>query len=315
VAVERVHQLSPSQPFAATDFESYPMMLHTDAAELIDCECTPEHLSISERWSILAAAYRLAGDTQLNQSYGPRERHRYDLFHAADKEQAPLVVYIHGGHWQGGDRRDYSFVARELNANGITVAIPSYSLCPVASVMEIADEIQLCLATLWKRSKKRPTVVGHSAGGHLAAEMLARDWRRFAGVPGDLVRTGYAMSGIFDLGPLIRTDLNEVLGLTPGTARAVSPLFRPPPPRGRRFVAAVGTDEDEELLRQGRAIAANWSKVGIEASCEVVAGTNHLTIIDELITPDSSILNQIVALARKQHEAVHGGDPRSDGRV
>jgi arylformamidase len=302
VAVERVQQLKPNQhTLGATGFESYPMMLHTAAAELTDRECVAENLSISERWSILAAAYRLAGDTQLNQPYGPRERQRYDLFHAADKERAPLVVYIHGGHWQRGDRRDYSFVARELNANGITVAIPSYSLCPAASVMEIADEIQLCLAALWKRSKKRPTVIGHSAGGHLAAEMLARDWRRFAGVPADLVRTGYAMSGIFDLVPLTRTDLNEVLGLTPGIARAASPLFRPPPPQGRRFVAAVGTDEEEELLRQGRAIAENWGKVGIDASCEVVSGANHLTIIDELITPGSSMLTQIVALARNGH--------------
>ena len=51
--------------------------------------------------------------------------------------------------------------------------------------MEIGDEIQLCLAALWKRTKKRPTVIGHSAGGHLTAEMLARDWIGFAGVPAD----------------------------------------------------------------------------------------------------------------------------------
>ena len=107
-------------------------------------------------------------------------------------------------------------------------------------------------------TKKRPTVIGHSAGGYLAAEVLARDWSRFAGVPVDLVRAGYAMSGLFDLAPLIGTDLNEALGLTPGTARAASPLFRPPPPKGRRFVAAVGSDEGEELVHQSRTIAENW---------------------------------------------------------
>ncbi len=79
-------------------------------------------------------------------------------------------------------------MARELNAHGITVAIPSYSLCPAVSVMEIGDEIQQCLAALWKQTKKRPVVVGHSAGGHLTAEMLARDWSGFSGVPADLVR-------------------------------------------------------------------------------------------------------------------------------
>jgi arylformamidase len=261
----------------------------------------PGYVEIAERWSLLAAAYRLAGETQMDRAYGTRERQRYDIFHAAG-DDAPLVVYIHGGYWQRGDRKEYSFVARELNANGITVAIPSYSLCPAVSVMEIGDEIQQCLAALWRQTKKRPVVVGHSAGGQLTAEMLARDWGGFPGVPADLVHRGYAISGVFDLAPLINTSLNEAIGLTSGTARAASPLFRPPPPKGRRLIAAVGGDESEEFLRQSRAIAEGWSKVGVDATCEVIAGTNHFTIVDELVRPGSRVLAQIVELAR-------GGEP------
>jgi arylformamidase len=257
----------------------------------------PEYPEIVERWSMLAAAYRLAGNTELNQAYGAGERHRYDLFHA-DAKDAPLVVYIHGGYWQRGDRKDYSFVARELNAAGVTVAIPSYTLCPKVSVMEIGDEMQGCMAALWKKLGKRPTVVGHSAGGHLTAEMMARSWGGFPGVPADLVRCGYAISGLFDLAPLIGTSLNDALHLSKGTARAASPLFRPPSPKGRHLVAAVGGDESSEFLRQSREIAAGWSKVGIEATCEVVADTNHFTVVDELIRPRSPMLNGIVALAQ-----------------
>jgi len=255
-----------------------------------------------ERWEMLAMAYRLAADTMLNQPYGSGERHRFDLFRAADND-APVVAFIHGGYWQHGDRKNYSFVARELNAKGITVAIPSYRLCPAVSVMEIGDEIQRCLAVLWEHTHKRPTVVGHSAGGHLAAEMMARDWTGFPGVPGDLVRTAYAISGVFDLTSLVGTSLNKALSLTAGTARAASPLFRPPSPKGRRFVAAVGSEETEELLSQSRRIAANWSAVGIHARCEVVTGADHFTIIDELITPGSSILTQLVTLAHEERAA------------
>jgi arylformamidase len=267
-------------------------------AEYNNRKRVPEYPEIAERWALLAAAYRLAGDTELNQPYGSRERQRYDLFHAA-AEDAPLVVYIHGGYWQRGDRKDYSFVARELNANGITVAIPSYTLCPAVSVMEISDEIQQCLAALWKKLKRPPMVVGHSAGGHLTAEMLARNFGGFAGVPSDLVRSGYAISGVFDLAPLMGTSLNEALGLTKGTARVASPLFRPPSPKGRRLVAAVGGEESAEFLRQSRELAESWSKVGIAAQCEVIAGTNHFTVVDELIRPGSAMLTQIVAMARE----------------
>jgi arylformamidase len=259
----------------------------------------PEYAEIAERWSLLSSAYRLAGNTELNQPYGSRERHRYDLFHA-EAEGAPLVVYIHGGYWQRGDRKDYSFVARELNAAGVTVAIPSYTLSPAVSVMEISDEMQACMAALWKKTRKRPMVVGHSAGGHLTAEMLARSWSGHPGVPSDLVRYGYAISGVFNLAPLIGTSLNEALGLTSGTARAASPLFRPPSAKGRRLVAAVGGEESGEFLRQSRELAGSWSKVGLDASCEVIAGANHFTVVDELIRPDSGMLKRIVVMA---HEA------------
>jgi arylformamidase len=261
----------------------------------------PEHAEIAERWALLSSAYRLAGNTELNQPYGTRERQRYDLFHA-EAAGAPLVVYIHGGYWQRGDRRDYSFVARELNAAGISVAIPSYTLCPAVSVMEIADEMQACMTALWKKTGKRPMVIGHSAGGHLTAEMVARTWSH-AGVPADLVRYGYAISGVFDLAPLIGTSLNEALGLTAGTARAASPIFRPPPPKGRRLVAGVGGDESGEFLRQSRALADSWSKVGLDATAEVIPGTNHFTVVDELVRPDSAMLRQIVQMA---HEADAG---------
>jgi arylformamidase len=271
-------------------------------AEYNNRKRVPEFPEIAERWSMLAAAYRLAGTTELDQPYGQRERQRYDLFHATVAD-APLVVYVHGGYWQRGDRKDYSFIARELNAAGVTVAIPSYTLSPAVSVMEIGDEIQHCLAALWKKTGKRPTVVGHSAGGQLTAEMMARGWSGFAGVPADLVRCGYAISGVFDLAPLMGTSLNEALGLTKGTARAASPLFRPPPPKGRRLVAAVGGEESGEFLRQSREIADNWSKVGINATCEVIAGANHFTVLEELLRPDSTMLKRIVLMA---HEADAG---------
>ncbi len=55
-----------------------------------------------------------------------------------------------------------------------------------------------------------------------------------------------------------------------------------------------------EFLRQSRAIAEGWSKVGVDATCVVIDGTNHFTIVDELIRPDSALLAQIVALAHEE---------------
>jgi arylformamidase len=253
---------------------------------------------IMERWLMLSAAYRLANAPESDRPYGPRERQRYDLF-VASTGSAPLVVYIHGGYWQRGDRKDYSFVARELNANGISVAIPSYSLCPAASVLEIIDEMEMCLVALWKKLRRRPVVVGHSAGAHLAAAVLAKDWSGVAGVPPDLVRAAYGLSGVYDLAPLIGTSINEALGLSAGVARAASPMFRPAPPKGRQFVAAVGGDESAEFLRQSRDIARSWEQAGLRTQSIVMADTNHFTIVEELTRAHSPMLARIVELARE----------------
>jgi len=258
----------------------------------------PEYVDISARWLLASRDYRSTKQgAQLDIAYGPGERHRYDLFPAA-ADPAPLLVYIHGGYWQRGDRTEYAFLARELNAAGITVALPSYSLCPAVSVMDIVAELRSFLAALWRRTRIYPLVIGHSAGGHLTAAMLASDWSSIAGVPADLVRAGYAISGVFDLPPLVGTSLNDALRLSPEAACAASPLFWPAPPKARVFAAAVGGLESEEFLRQSRAIARSWRQAGVTAEDVVVANTNHFTIVDELTRPTSPMFKSLAALAR-----------------
>ena len=256
----------------------------------------PEHAKINARWQSASAAYRRSARARLDQSYGSGERHRYDLFFAGDAN-APQVVYIHGGYWQRGDREDYAFLAQALNARGLDVALPSYSLCPAVSVMDIVAELRSFLAALWKGTGKHALLTGHSAGGHLTAAMLATDWSQVAGVPADLVRCGVAISGLFDLPPLVPTSLNEALGLDAARARAASPMFWPPP-TGRTLVAAVGGAESAEFLRQSRDIVATWNSAGVRCQYLEVPGTNHFTVVAALLDPDSALSGKVAALAR-----------------
>jgi len=257
----------------------------------------PEYRDIVARWQATSAADRLTARTDLDQPYGPGERQRYDLFHAGERS-APLVVYIHGGYWQMGGRQDMSFVTRAFNAAGIDVAVPSYSLCPAVSVMQIVEELRRCLAVLWAATNKRPVVVGHSAGGHLTAAMLASEWRTVPGAPVDLVRAGCALSGVFELAPLVATTMNAATRLDHTAAAEASPLLWPPPPPGRVLVAAVGSEETSEFHRQSRALTEVWAKAGLATEYLSIAGANHFTIVDELTRPDSALFRRVVALTR-----------------
>lgn len=270
-------------------------------AEYNNRQRVPDHVEVNAPWLEVAKAYRSSADAELDLRYGPAERNVFDLFHPASGAQdAPLAVYIHGGYWQRGHHHDNAWVARELNKRGVAVALPSYTLGPAIPVMGIVEEMRAFLAALWRKTGKRPVVCGHSAGGHLAAAMMATDWSRVSGVPHDLVRTAYAISGVFDVAPLVGTSLNEALGLTIDTAKAASPILWPAPKIAHGFfVAAVGGDESSEFLRQSLDIAHTWSQAGLVAECVVVPRTNHFTIVHELGRPGGAMLERVVAMARQ----------------
>lgn len=255
----------------------------------------PEHPTIMAGWARDAAAYREhAGRRLQSLAYGAGERQRIDLF-APEREAAGTVVFIHGGYWQALDRSSFSHLARGLNTHGMAVALPGYDLCPAVRVGEIVDQIRAaCLAL---RDRGPLVVAGHSAGGHLAACSLATDWTALGG-PEGLVPAAYAISGLFDLKPLVPTSVNGALRLDNGEAEALSPLLWTPP-AGRVLDAVVGGDESSEYLRQSRTIAERWGKAGVETRYEALLGTNHFTVIAPLGDPASPMTARIAELVRR----------------
>lgn len=256
----------------------------------------PDSPAIAARWQASSAVYRSSVRAELDLAYGTHERQRYDLFHAGTGAPTAVAVYIHGGYWQRGDRKDYSFVSRELNALGVAVALPSYRLCPEVRIDDIIEDMRAFHLALWERTRIRPVVTGHSAGGHLAACMLSTDWAS-RGAPAGLARAGYALSGVFEVAPLIHTTINDPLRLDTDSARTVSPILWPSPPPDRRFTAAVGGAESAEFQRQSLDITAHWSKAGLTADCVVIPGADHFTIVDELARRGSAMSVRIAELA------------------
>ena len=263
----------------------------------------PEHAAIFERWQKEAAAYREEAAREkraaLGLSYGPSPRQLLDIFAAKDASNAPLALFIHGGYWRSLEPRIFSHMARGLNARGIDVAVAGYDLCPQVSIGEIIDQMRQAALFLHRRFSKRITVYGHSAGGHLAACMLATDWTTLdPKVPADLVRAAYAISGVFDLAPLLGISINQDLRLDEKQARDASPIFWPPP-TGGVLDAVVGGLESSEFLRQSHIIAEAWRQSGAETRYKAVPGANHFTVIDPLSDPASKMVERLVALCRR----------------
>ena len=258
----------------------------------------PEHVDIFARWHRDAEAYRQASPkAELGLAYGPSERQFLDIF-PAKNDSAPLALFIHGGWWRGLHPREFSHAAAGPNAHGVTVAIAGYDLCPAVSIATITEQMRAACLFLWRKYHQRIMVFGHSAGGHLAACMLATEWKALdATAPNDLVPAAYAISGVFDLLPLIHVSQNADLKLDDTSARANSPILWHVP-ADRTLDCVVGGIESAEFLRQSRDMADNWGARGAATRYEEIPGANHFTVVDPLADAQSKMTERIVELAK-----------------
>lgn len=260
----------------------------------------PEHPAIIASWASDAAAFRAARpDAETGCRYGDTPRQTLDLFPGGGTGLP--VLFIHGGYWQGLDPSFFSHMARGLNARGMDVAVMGYDLCPQVTVADIVDQSRRAVIALVQRWQRPVVVTGHSAGGHLAACLAATNWTLTApSLPVAPVAAGLAISGLFELEPLLPTSVNDKLGLMPDSARALSPRLWSPPQTGFAFDAWVGGEESDEYLRQSRGIAAVWGAQGVATHYVEVAGANHFTVIAGMAEPDSPLVGRLAELASRQ---------------
>jgi arylformamidase len=252
----------------------------------------PEHESVRAGWAEASARAKAKFDWQADVRYGPAARQVLDYF-PARAASAPLLVFIHGGYWRSNDKANYGFIAEPVIEAGGALANINYGLAPDTGMGEIIEQVRTSILWLYGNIvNERIHVAGHSAGGHLAAELLATDWPAY-GAPVDIVRSITAISGVFDLAPLIETSINVELGLDQATARKFSPLFHPPP-AGATLTVAVGDGETEEFLRQSRSYAAACRAAGCGCELEILADANHYTILNQLSDADAPLTRDIL---------------------
>ncbi len=248
----------------------------------------PEFAQRLEQWLQRSSQQQSLSECRLDLAYGPGLRDRFD-FYACGERHGPLLIYIHGGYWQAGDKSQYGFISEGPRASGFNVAILNYDLCPQVNFEDIPKQLTQALIHLFSQAEElgfdqeQIILSGHSAGGHLTALLLAADFSQHGSqLPASLFKAGISISGVFDLIPLIPTSINTALGLDENRARSLSPIHMQPASTAP-LLAAVGGDESEEFLRQSEAMSAAWNHNGrMQGQYLEIADCNHFTIVEQL---------------------------------
>ena len=232
-----------------------------------------------------SAARRAEAGNTLDVPYGPKERNKVDFYpgHGA-AEGAPCCVHVHGGYWQRNEREAFAVLGDGIRAHGWNYAVPGYTLTPEATMTELVGELRTALDFIKERVTGPLVLTGWSAGGHLTAVLLGHA----------AVHAGLAISGVFELGPIRDTYLNEKARITEAEADMLSPMRQAVVPKPLSL--AYGSAELPPLVGDSRAL--HWKRSDAHAAGSLIPGPgqDHFTILHGLRTPDGLLTRALLDL-------------------
>lgn len=237
-------------------------------------------------WEQRSSDMRRRYSAHLDLRYGPRERNRIDFLKAA--ENAPTLLFVHGGYWQHRAKEVFTLFAEGPMAHGINVALIGYTLAPDATLDQIVAEIHAGIDYLAGQLPSLGAddhgivVSGWSAGGHLASMALSHP----------KVRAGLGISGIYDLEPIRHSYLNVKLGLDEPMSQRNSPMAQAGGAM-KPLSLVVGHAELLQLRKQTADFAAHRARYGLPVTYEEIPGANHFTIMNEMTSPSGRITTLI----------------------
>ena len=230
--------------------------------------------------------------------YDPHSSEKLDLYRAG--AGTPVFLWIHGGYWRALSKEDNAFAATGLLERGVSVAVLDYSLAPRVTLDEIVRQVRAAVAWLHSHAAalgvdtSKVHVGGSSAGGHLAGMLLAQDWQQTLGLPPDVIGVALALSGLFDVEPLVDTKINSWMAMDGAAARRNSPIRMIPTRSAAHLIASVGGRETAEFKRQTAEYAAAFAEAG-RAEVAQMPDHNHFDIALSIREADGLLCRKLAA--------------------
>lgn len=219
-------------------------------------------------------------------AYGRDPLQRFDFFRATGAS-APLVIFVHGGGWKRGDKRNATgqHKAPHYREQGYAFASVNYRLVPAATVEQQAQDVADAIALMVRDAARlgidrtRIVLMGHSAGAHLVA-LVGTDesYLRKAGLPSDALRGVIPLDGaaydvprqIAEGGRLMHDTYVQAFGEDPSRQRALSPTAHAAAPNAPAFLILHVQRDDGTA--QSRALGDALRRAGTPATVQGFAG-------------------------------------------
>jgi arylformamidase len=221
-------------------------------------------------------------------SYGSDSMQRLDFYRAKNVSgAAPLVIFVHGGGWKGGDKRNATGSDKVTHYTGLGYHMASinYRLVPNATVEQQSADIAAAIAYLLKNREKlgidtsRVVLMGHSAGAHLSA-LVGSDpqYLRGAGLDVDVLSGVISIDGaaydvpaqMSDGAKIMQDTYVQAFGTDPERQKALSPFHQAQGPNAPAFLILHADRDDGK--RQSEALARALREAGTTTQLNAFQG-------------------------------------------
>jgi arylformamidase len=255
---------------------------------------------------LTAATLAGAASAPTEFAYGAAPLQKLDFWHAATGQSAPLIVFVHGGSWERGDKASATGMQKVAHwtGEGFAFASVNYRLVPGATAEQQATDV--AVATAWLRAHAagmgfdpaRIVLMGHSAGAQLVA-LVGTDAHYLAAAgmaPSDLRGVITLDGAAYDVprqvdgaGPLMRHIYHDTFGNDPVRQRALSATLHAHDATSAPAFLLIHIDRPDSKA-QAEELAAALTQAGTPAQVAAVGGNGlrgHLDLNTSLGSSDA----------------------------
>jgi arylformamidase len=261
----------------------------------------PDYANYLNRWELLSRQTERELPVLKDLRYGHLPGERLDVYPSL-QPRSKTLIFIHGGYWHMLNKGMFHFIAKGFHSYGITTVLLTYPFATEVSMDQIVSSCRNAIKWLCKNAPSihadsdQLYVAGHSAGGHLAAMLMATNWKRFnSHVPANVLKGACFISGLFDLVPIHLSYLNKELKMDRETAIRNSPIRLEPSTTGP-LVVAVGEAETTEFTHQSKEIYACWKDKGTAIQLLQLPQLNHYSIVETMVDQNAALHKTICRL-------------------
>lgn len=256
---------------------------------------------------------RVLTDIPYNPSENAHPRQVLDLY-LPTSDHFPMLLYVHGGAWVGGDKNLYANIGITLAEAGYGVAIINYRLSPEFSHPAHTQDGAMAVAWLKNHIGEyggNPDILfltGHSAGGHMVS-LLTLDSQYLSAVDVDpaIIKGVISYSGLYWIDDWIMGWAKNAFSDDETERRAVSPIHLvenaveagdlPP------FLMIASENDYPELLVEQADMGKKLDEHGVDYTAHVIANRDHFGLVTSIGTPDDRTTTLIIAWMNDLREA------------